>query len=307
MAEGPLDALARRTAAREFLGYDTTEADGEGRRHHRRQSSSSTRSTKSATPSRSASSSTRRRSTAKRRPGRRHRRHRRRAASTFEVIDTQKDGDLILHIGQLRSGQAQARRQASRPRSTPTAAPASAGPTRPRTSCTTPCRRRSATHAQQRGSKVEDDWLRFDFAHPKAVTAEELVADRGRRQRPRRRRRAGRRREVMPIAEAAQERGAMMLFGEKYPDRVRDGHDGRLQQRALRRHAPDQHRPGRPVPDRGRRAGRQGRPPRCGRHRPPGAGADPPDRVAGQGAGPVLKVPQVGGTAAARRTSCRRN
>lgn len=74
-------------------------------------------------------------------------------------------------------------------------------------------------HVNQKGSLVDDQRLRFDFAHPQAVTAAELQAI-----------------EVqvneqiylntplttavMPIAEA-QARGAMALFGEKYDDNVR--------------------------------------------------------------------------------------
>ncbi|MCR9199371.1 MAG: alanine--tRNA ligase [Planctomycetaceae bacterium] len=73
--------------------------------------------------------------------------------------------------------------------------------------------------ATQRGSKVEGDALRFDFAHKQAMTADELkrvedivnakiaggsaVVT-----------------ELLPISEA-KSRGAMALFGEKYPDEVR--------------------------------------------------------------------------------------
>ncbi len=74
-------------------------------------------------------------------------------------------------------------------------------------------------HAQQQGSKVDRDWLRFDFANPHSVSREELAKIED---------------EVnarvigsapvswttLPIAEARQA-GAMMLFGEKYPDMVR--------------------------------------------------------------------------------------
>ena len=74
-------------------------------------------------------------------------------------------------------------------------------------------------HAQQRGSKVEFDVLRFDFMNPGAVGPEQLAAIET---------------EVnelvassakissrsLPIAQA-RESGAMMLFGEKYPDIVR--------------------------------------------------------------------------------------
>ena len=74
-------------------------------------------------------------------------------------------------------------------------------------------------HAQQAGSKVEPDRLRFDFANPEAVgrdrlkTIEETVNHRVLKGEP-----------VswttMPIAEAKQ-LGAMALFGEKYPEVVR--------------------------------------------------------------------------------------
>jgi alanyl-tRNA synthetase len=74
-------------------------------------------------------------------------------------------------------------------------------------------------HAQQQGSKVDEDWLRFDFANPTALGPEKVAAIEA---------------EVnaqvaagakigwrtMPIAQA-REAGAMMLFGEKYPDIVR--------------------------------------------------------------------------------------
>ena len=73
--------------------------------------------------------------------------------------------------------------------------------------------------ATQRGSKVEADALRFDFAHNQAMTPDELrqVEDiinlkisEG----------AAVVTELLPI-EQARERGAMALFGEKYPDEVR--------------------------------------------------------------------------------------
>ena len=74
-------------------------------------------------------------------------------------------------------------------------------------------------HVQQKGSQVDPDKTRFDFAHTKPVTADEIVrierlvndeiiANAEARSR------------VMPIDEA-QKTGAMMLFGEKYGDEVR--------------------------------------------------------------------------------------
>ena len=74
-------------------------------------------------------------------------------------------------------------------------------------------------HVQQKGSQVDPDRTRFDFAHTQPMTAEEIrrveaivnaeillnAATEAR---------------VMPI-EDAQKTGAMMLFGEKYGDEVR--------------------------------------------------------------------------------------
>ncbi len=74
-------------------------------------------------------------------------------------------------------------------------------------------------HAQQRGSLVAPDRLRFDFAHLKAVSPDELRAIE-----------AAVNRMILadaPVSaqqlglEEAKRRGAMMLFGEKYGDEVR--------------------------------------------------------------------------------------
>ncbi len=136
----------------------------------------------------------------------------------FVVEDTQRNGELIVHIGKLVSGRLQVgskihahvdsiRREGIR-------------------------RAHSATHllhhalrkylgenATQRGSKVEPDQLRFDYAHPKAVSDDELlniedeinarIAEG-----------ADVTTALMPITEA-KKLGAMALFGEKYPDQVR--------------------------------------------------------------------------------------
>ena len=74
-------------------------------------------------------------------------------------------------------------------------------------------------HVQQKGSQVDPDKTRFDFAHTQPVTAEEItriermvndeiIAN------------AATEARVMDI-ESAQKTGAMMLFGEKYGDEVR--------------------------------------------------------------------------------------
>ena len=75
------------------------------------------------------------------------------------------------------------------------------------------------THIAQAGSSVEASRLRFDFSHPKAVTAEELtkienfvnsaIAES-----------IAAKTEIMDIEEAKNS-GAIALFGEKYADKVR--------------------------------------------------------------------------------------
>ena len=136
----------------------------------------------------------------------------------FCVTDTQKEGKLLLHSGHLIEGEispgcrATARVNASRREAVR--------------------RAHSATHllhhalhthlgehAQQQGSKVEEDVLRFDFSNPNALSADQLeqiqlhVTERIEQD-------AGVTASILPLAEA-RSRGAMMLFGEKYPDPVR--------------------------------------------------------------------------------------
>jgi len=74
-------------------------------------------------------------------------------------------------------------------------------------------------HVEQRGSLVAPDHLRFDFTHPRAVTAEELAEVE---------RLVNREIRVNPAADVrvmdfddALKTGATALFGEKYGDRVR--------------------------------------------------------------------------------------
>jgi len=74
-------------------------------------------------------------------------------------------------------------------------------------------------HVQQKGSLVDPDKTRFDFAHDKALTDEEIrqvelrVNNEIMKNTPTRA-------QVMPIGEAKKS-GAVMLFGEKYGDEVR--------------------------------------------------------------------------------------
>ncbi|WP_437201794.1 alanine--tRNA ligase [Planctomicrobium sp. SH664] len=136
----------------------------------------------------------------------------------FQVIDTQRDGDLILHIGHLKQGtlkvddEVQLHVDESR----------RAGIRRAHSATHIlhhALRQVLGPHAQQRGSLVDNDILRFDFSHQGPMTPEEIVRVED---------------EINArIAEGAvvtttvtdqqtaREKGAMMLFGEKYPDRVR--------------------------------------------------------------------------------------
>ncbi len=136
----------------------------------------------------------------------------------FIVHDTQKDADLVLHLGEVAEGEVKAgaactatvdtsRRDAIR-------------------------RAHSATHilhhalhetlgrhAEQAGSKVLPDVLRFDFTHSAPVDAGELAAIESivNEQVAAGSPVAG---NLMPLAEA-RKTGAMQMFGEKYPDPVR--------------------------------------------------------------------------------------
>jgi alanyl-tRNA synthetase len=74
-------------------------------------------------------------------------------------------------------------------------------------------------HVQQKGSLVDADKTRFDFAHDKPVTYEELRQVELRVNNEIMQNKATRA-QVMPIEEAKKS-GAVMLFGEKYGDEVR--------------------------------------------------------------------------------------
>ena len=136
----------------------------------------------------------------------------------FAVDDTRRDHDFVLHLGKVTEGtlgvgaQVTAtvdaeRRQAIRRAHSATHLLHHA------------LHRHLGKHAQQAGSKVEPDRLRFDFANPEAVGKERLdqiektvcnLVMTG----------AAVTWSRMPIEEA-KAKGAMALFGEKYPDVVR--------------------------------------------------------------------------------------
>ena len=136
----------------------------------------------------------------------------------FLVTDTQKHAALIVHHGSLVSGEVREGDSCE----------AKVDPNRRQALC----RAHSATHilhhalhqnigrhAEQQGSKVEPDRLRFDFTNPKAIPDDTLVQIEN---------------DVTKLVSQGQEiswdtvalseareAGAMMLFGEKYPDPCR--------------------------------------------------------------------------------------
>lgn len=140
------------------------------------------------------------------------------SSGNFEVTDTQKSGDLIVHYGRMISGTIKEgetvqalvdenRRNAIRRAHSATHVLHHA------------LQSKLGKHAQQQGSKVDADWLRFDFSHQDSLSDEDLKEIEG----------IANARiaqgaliawETVPLARA-RELGAMMLFGEKYPDPVR--------------------------------------------------------------------------------------
>ncbi|MFN3369940.1 MAG: alanine--tRNA ligase [Sphingomonadaceae bacterium] len=137
----------------------------------------------------------------------------------FEVVDTQKPlGRLHAHRGRLESGTIRVgdvvtlkvdaeRRAAIRANHSATHLMHAA------------LRRVLGPHVAQKGSLVAPDRLRFDFSHPRALTADELAAIEAEVN--------AEIRANLPVStrlmtpDAAIEAGALALFGEKYGDEVR--------------------------------------------------------------------------------------
>ena len=136
----------------------------------------------------------------------------------FEVTETQRLGDAVLHVGFVEEGRIEAGQTAT----------LEIGGTRAHTmrNHTTThllnwaLRKVLGDHIEQKGSLVDADKTRFDFAHDKALSPEELAqverlvneqiyADQPVTA------------HVMPLAEAKKIPGVRAVFGEKYPDPVR--------------------------------------------------------------------------------------
>jgi alanyl-tRNA synthetase len=136
----------------------------------------------------------------------------------FEVLDTLREGGFMLHVGHLRKGVLDLAAAV-----TAKVDPVRRAALRRAHSAThllhAALQHHLGSHAVQQGSKVDADLLRFDFSHTSSIDADTLraietmvntgvfaavpVAAK-----------------LLPLAEA-RHAGAMMLFGEKYPDVVR--------------------------------------------------------------------------------------
>ncbi|MFK7864930.1 MAG: alanine--tRNA ligase [Pseudohongiellaceae bacterium] len=135
-----------------------------------------------------------------------------------EVIDTQKQGDVVVHRVVVREGELAVNAEV-----TATVAESDRAAITLNHSAThlmnSALREVLGEHVLQKGSLVDANRLRFDFSHASAVSAAEIkqieevvnsqiLAN------------ALVNKEVMPI-EAARDKGALALFGEKYGDEVR--------------------------------------------------------------------------------------
>ena len=138
--------------------------------------------------------------------------------AVFDVQDTQRDGELILHIGQLRNGILSVGDEVT----AQVVEDRRAGIRRAHSATHIlhhALRKVLGPHVHQRGSLVDNDVLRFDFSHKGPLTQDELIQVED--EINRRIAEGAAVTTEITDQQTARERGAMMLFGEKYPDRVR--------------------------------------------------------------------------------------
>jgi alanyl-tRNA synthetase len=139
-------------------------------------------------------------------------------SGVFVVRATQRQGDCVLHVGAVESGEIRSGQKASL-----TVDRSRLETMRNHTSThllNWALREVLGDHVQQAGSVVDPDRLRFDFSHNKAMTAEQtaqverlvnerILADEDVAVRD------------VPLADALKIEGVRAMFGEKYPDPVR--------------------------------------------------------------------------------------
>jgi alanyl-tRNA synthetase len=137
---------------------------------------------------------------------------------TFEIDDTQKLGDAVLHLGRVTTGHLNIRQLA-----TIEVSGDRAHTMRNHTAThlmNWALREVLGDHIEQKGSLVDADKTRFDFTHDKALsldeiaTIERLVNQKLYADLPVTA-------TIMPLADAKKIHGVRAVFGEKYPDPVR--------------------------------------------------------------------------------------
>jgi alanyl-tRNA synthetase len=134
-----------------------------------------------------------------------------------EIVDTQKENNLFIHIASRLPENPQAVFVAKVNKEKRKLTTANHSATHLLHAA---LREVLGTHVEQKGSLVNSEYLRFDFSHFKGMTEEELEqVSRRVNEKIRENIALDERREV-PIAEA-KALGAMALFGEKYGDKVR--------------------------------------------------------------------------------------
>ncbi len=137
----------------------------------------------------------------------------------FEVEDTQRLGETVLHIGTLHEGTLAVGDAVATERMPSRRADIMRNHTATHL-LNLALREVLGNHVEQKGSLVDEEKTRFDFSHDKPVTAEQL-------QEIERRVNSGIvtgqpvAAVVMPLAKAKELSGVRAVFGEKYPDPVR--------------------------------------------------------------------------------------
>jgi len=137
----------------------------------------------------------------------------------FEVEDTQRLGESVLHIGTLHEGTLSVGETVEAMQTTGRRINIMRNHTATHL-LNLALREVLGSHVEQKGSLVDEEKTRFDFAHDKPVSAEELREIE---------RRVNRHivtdepvaATVMPLAKAKEIPGVRAVFGEKYPDPVR--------------------------------------------------------------------------------------